>query len=92
MTWGVSPMPNKLIAVCAETGTVVGASYYTTNRPVAFLSALAVRGISATVDHMQASLSEIRRGSPFLPRIWPKTLMGSVAPEPLRRGGEAIQQ
>ena len=58
-------MPNKLIAVCTATGTVVGASYYTTDKPAAFLSALAVlpeyRGkrigkllIAATVEHMRA--------------------------------------
>ena len=65
VSWGVNPMPERLIAVDVTLGTVVGAVYYDL-RPKAFLSALAVlpgfRGkgigkllICAAVIHMQNS-------------------------------------
>jgi ribosomal protein S18 acetylase RimI-like enzyme len=66
VSWGVNPMPNKLVALDANSGEVVGASYYDTKKPNSFLSALAVlpeyRGkrigkllIAASVEHMRAS-------------------------------------
>lgn len=41
MTWGVNPMPQKMVAV-TDAGEVIGASYYNLEKPTAFLSALAV--------------------------------------------------
>jgi GNAT superfamily N-acetyltransferase len=63
VSWGVNPMPCRLIAVDVATNAVVGASYYNLQQPAAFLSALAVlpshRGqrigkllIAASVTHM----------------------------------------
>ena len=39
VSWGVNPMPNRLVALDLGTGSVVGASYYD---DAGFLSALAV--------------------------------------------------
>jgi ribosomal protein S18 acetylase RimI-like enzyme len=65
VSWGVNPMPCRLVAVATD-GSVVGAAYYSLARPRAFLSALAVmpsaRGqrlgkllIAASVAHMRAA-------------------------------------
>merc|ERR1711976_812490 len=62
VSWGVNPMPYKIIAISANTKEVIGASYYNAG---GFLSALAVlhewRGkrigkllIAATVEHMKS--------------------------------------